>query len=130
MPRTTSAIDRFRRIALGHTGAVEQAHHGHPDFRAYGRIFATLGYPDQHHGMVALTPDQQQHYIRSHSDAFEPVAGTWGLQGATLVRLSAVDEETLGEAMDVAFQNARAKGAKTTTRTRTPAKRTAKKRRV
>ena len=48
--------DTFRRIALGLSGAVERAHHDHPDFRVGGRIFATLGYPDRRHGMVNLTP--------------------------------------------------------------------------
>jgi hypothetical protein len=48
--------DEFRRIALSMEGAVEGAHMGHPDFRANGRIFATL-YPDGQSGMVKLTPD-------------------------------------------------------------------------
>lgn len=34
--------ENFRRIALGMKDAVEGAHMGHPDFRAGGRIFATL----------------------------------------------------------------------------------------
>jgi hypothetical protein len=61
--------------------------------------------------MVALTPEQQQHYLREHGAAFEPVKGAWGLQGATLVRLSAVDEETLGEALTLARQNVAARVA-------------------
>ena len=36
-------------------GAVEGAHMGHPDFRAHGKIFATL-HPDLQTGMVKLTP--------------------------------------------------------------------------
>jgi hypothetical protein len=96
----------FRRIALGLEGAVESAHHQHPDFRIGGRIFATLGYPDGKSGMVTLTPGQQQQYLREHATAFVRVNGTWGDQGATLVRLDAVDEETLGEAMTLAYQNA------------------------
>ena len=52
--------DGFRRVALGLEGASESAHHGHPDFRVGGRIFATLGYPDRKWGMVNLTPDQQR----------------------------------------------------------------------
>ena len=43
----------FRRLALGMTDVVEGAHMGHPDFRASGRIFATL-HPDRKTGMVAL----------------------------------------------------------------------------
>jgi hypothetical protein len=97
--------DRFRRIALGLEGASERAHHGHPDFRVGGRIFATLGYPDRKWGMVNLTPDQQRAFVREHPDAFVPVKGKWGEQGSTTVRLEAVDEETLGEALTLASQN-------------------------
>ena len=102
----------FRRIALGLTGAVEQSHHDHPDFRVHGRIFATLGYPDSAWGMVTLTPEQQAEYIRDHAAVFEPAAGAWGLQGATMVKLSAVEEETLGEALTLAWKNAVAKSAR------------------
>ena len=51
--------DDFRRIAVGMRGAVEGAHMDHPDFRANGRIFATL-HGDKKWGMVKLTPDDQQ----------------------------------------------------------------------
>ena len=68
----------FRRIALGLSGAVESAHHGHPDFRVGGRIFATLGYPDRHWGALNLTPDQQRTRVREHPDAFIPAKGKWG----------------------------------------------------
>ena len=101
---------RFRRIALGFKDAVEQAHHGHPDFRVGGRIFATLGYPDDKWGMVSLTPDQQQSWVRTHPSGFAPVKGAWGEQGATSVRLQAVEEEALGEAMTQAWRNAVEKG--------------------
>ena len=101
---------RFRRIALGLKDAVELAHHGHPDFRVGGRIFATLGYPDKKWGMVVLTPEQQRRFVRDHSDAFVPAAGAWGEQGSTTVRLGAVDEEALGEALTLAWRNALEKG--------------------
>ena len=94
----------FRRMALGMKGAVEAAHMGHPDFRVGNRIFATL-----HHGrafgMVKLTPDQQAQFLREHPDAFTPESGAWGLAGCTKVRLAAVEEETLGEALTLAWQN-------------------------
>jgi hypothetical protein len=99
----------FRTIALGLTGAVESAHHAHPDFRVGGRIFATLGYPDRHWGMVSLTPDQQRTWVRERPDAFVPVKGKWGEAGATSVRLAAVDEEALGETLTLAWQNTVAK---------------------
>ena len=100
----------FRRIALALEGAVEGAHFGHADFRVGNRIFASLGYPDKLHGMVILTPDQQRAHVREHPKAFLPVKGKWGEQGATLVHLRSADEDTLGEALTLAWQNAVAKG--------------------
>jgi hypothetical protein len=102
----------FRRIALALEGAVEGAHHGHADFRVGGRVFATLGYPDASHGMVGLTPEQQRTHVREHGRRFLPVKGKWGENGATLVHLRSVDEETLGEALTLAWQNAIAKNTK------------------
>jgi YjbR protein len=101
--------DDFRRIALGMEGAVEGAHMGHPDFRVNARIFATI-HPDQQFGMVNLTPEQQQQFIREHPATFAPESGAWGRAGCTSVRLNSVHEETLGEAMTLAWQNTIAKG--------------------
>ncbi len=102
--------DDFRRLALGFDGASEGAHMNHPDFRAHGRIFATL-HPDNVRGMVKLTPELQQRFMRG-SRAFEPASGAWGLQGATMVRLDAIEEETLGEAMTAAWQLSKLSSAK------------------
>ena len=100
----------FRRIALGLKDAIEHAHHGHPDFRVGGRIFATLGYPDQKWGAVMLTPDQQRRFVRDAPNVFVPAAGAWGEQGSTTVRLESVDEEALGEALTLAWRKAVEKG--------------------
>jgi hypothetical protein len=109
----TMTANTFRRIALGMDGAVEGAHMGHPDFRANGRIFATLQ-PGNTRGMVKLTPEQQQQFIADHPSMFSPEAGAWGRQGCTRVRLDAANEETVGEAMTLAWQAATA--ARRTTR--------------
>lgn len=110
--------DGFRRIALAMTDATEGSHMQHPDFRVGGRIFATL-HPDLQWGMVKLTPEQQREFVRSCPDVFEPEKGAWGLQGYTAVRLSAADEETLGEALTLAWRNCREKRpARTRKRTR------------
>jgi hypothetical protein len=98
--------DDFRRIALGMEDAIEGAHMGHPDFRANGRIFATLHH-DHRFGMVKLTPDQQHRFLREHPNAFVPENGAWGRAGCTSVGLASVDEDVLGEAMTLAWQNAR-----------------------
>jgi hypothetical protein len=96
--------ERFRRIALGLQGAIESAHMGHPDFRANGKIFATL-YPDGHNGMVKLTPEQQVEFVAGHRETFVPASGAWGRQGCTTVVLRTVDEGVLGEAITLAWQN-------------------------
>lgn len=101
--------DDFRRIALGMKDAVESSHMDHPDFRVQGRIFATL-HADLKWGMVKLTPEQQERFVADAGDAFVPEKGAWGLQGCTAVRLDAVDEEVLGEAMTLAWRNASEKG--------------------
>jgi hypothetical protein len=100
----------FRRIALGMADAVEGAHMDHPDFRVNGRIFATI-HPDHRYGMVKLTPDQQERFVREHRAMFAPENGAWGRQGCTSVRLEAADEDTLGEAMTLAWQNTATKHA-------------------
>jgi hypothetical protein len=101
----------FRRIALGMKDTSESAHMGHPDFRVKGKIFATL-HGDNQWGMVKLTPEQQQRFVHDAPEAFAPERGAWGLQGCTAVRLSAVDEEALGEAMTFAWQNTSATRAR------------------
>ncbi len=97
-------LDEFRRLALKMEGAIEGAHMGHPDFRANGRIFATL-YPDGQRGMVQLKPEQQADFIRADAASFAPASGAWGRQGSTTVLLAIVDEDALGEAMTLAWQN-------------------------
>src|SRR5262245_3622456 len=126
----------FRKMALRLQDAIEGEHMAHPDFRVEGRIFATL-HPDGQQGMVKVTPDQQRDFIHQHPATFTPASGAWGRQGCTMVRLSAVDEETLGEAMTLAWQLAvtsvkekrqKAKG-KTKAKTNKPAKTDTRRRR-
>lgn len=96
--------DEFRAIALGLRGASEGAHMGHPDFRADGRIFASLR-GDGQRAMVKLTPGQQADFLRRSPEVFSPESGAWGRQGCTAVRLALADEETIGEALTLARQN-------------------------
>lgn len=86
-------------------GAEERSHMDHPDFRANGRIFCTLGFPDTNWGMVALPPEEQKEFVKECPAVFKPANGAWGRQGATAVRLDAADEETLGRAITQAWQN-------------------------
>jgi hypothetical protein len=104
--------DEFREFALSLKGATESAHMRHPDFRAHGRIFATLGYPDAAWGMVKLAPRDQKHFVEQHPQVFVPSKGAWGLQGSTLVRLDQVKPDVLRTALDLAWQNSAAGSVK------------------
>lgn len=93
----------FRRIALGMQDASEGEHMAHPDFRANGRIFATIA-SDAKWGMVKLSPEQQQEFVSAEPETFVPATGAWGRSGCTMVQLATADCDTLGEAMTLAWQ--------------------------
>jgi hypothetical protein len=97
--------DGFRRLALALPEAVESAHMGHPDFRVAGKIFATLGYPDPEWGMVKLTVEQQELFMRVAPEVFVPSKGAWGRQGSTTVLLKRAKAATLRDALAAAWRN-------------------------
>ena len=104
-----SAAADFRRLALDLPGASEGAHMGHADFRANGRIFASLGSPDADHAMVQLSPEEQAMRVEAAPQVFFPAPGAWGRAGSTRVRLAAADEATLVGALACAHAAALAK---------------------
>jgi hypothetical protein len=95
----------FRRIALALPQAVEASHMGHPDFRAGGKIFASIGYPDDRYAMVKLTPDQQAKLVAAAPKMFVPVAGGWGRRGSTNVVLAAAGKPAVKSALETAWEN-------------------------
>ena len=101
--------DRFRSLALEISGAIESSHMNHPDFRIGGRIFASLGYPDDKHGMVKFTPEQQRNFLKKAPGMFSPCAGAWGHQGATSVKLTQAKIGLLRTALKMASKNLDAK---------------------
>jgi hypothetical protein len=100
--------DEFRRIALSFPGATESAHMQHPDFRAAGKIFATLDYPGEGWAMVSLTPEQQQVFEKKSPSVFTSCAGAWGRRGATSVRLARAGEATVSAAIEAAWRKVNA----------------------
>ena len=80
----------FRKLALRLPEAVEGAHMGHADFRINGRIFATLGYPNDGFAVVMLSPQDQDLIVRDHPRAFAPAKGKWGASGSTTITLDAL----------------------------------------
>jgi hypothetical protein len=95
----------FRKIALSLPDAKEHAHQNHPDFRVCGKIFATLGYPDDAWAMVKLYPAQQQAFVAADPKIFVPVKGEWGLKGCTNVRLKAATIAKAHDALHTAWRN-------------------------
>jgi hypothetical protein len=94
--------EKFRSLALEIPGAVESSHMNHPDFRLGGKVFASLGYPDDEHGMVSLTPDQQRVFMKKAPSVFAACAGMWGKRGATNVYLGAARVEQVRSALSSA----------------------------
>ena len=95
----------FRDLALALPETTESAHMSHPDFRVGGKIFATLGAPDEAHGMVKLSPDDQALFVRTEPKVFRPANGGWGRQGCTYVTLAAASEPTVRQALNAAWRN-------------------------
>jgi len=105
-----AAVERFRDLALALPDAVEGSHAGAPDFRANGRIFATLAYGDRGLGTLKLTPSQQADCLSDANDLFEAVHGGWGRMGMTFIRLDAPEDVLIG-AIALAYRNVISKPA-------------------
>jgi hypothetical protein len=97
--------EEFRRLARSLPEAVEKEHMRHPDFRVGGKIFDTLGYPDEHWAMVKLSPQKQAELLGSHPNVFSPSKGAWGRQGSTSVRLKSAAKTVVQEALLAAWRN-------------------------
>ena len=97
--------NEFRELALSFLEAIESAHMRHPDFRVGGRIFATLGYPNEKSATVKLSPDEQKEFVGSHPGVFQPAKGAWGRQGSTIVHLPSATIDVVREALIAAWRN-------------------------
>jgi hypothetical protein len=95
----------FRQIALSLPEAEERQHMNHPDFRVAGKVFATLGYPDESYGMVKLSPEDQHYFSKDDPEVFAPVKGAWGRSGATTVQLKSAMKVALRKALEAAWRN-------------------------
>ena len=76
----------------------------HPDFRVAGKIFATLGYPENGWAMVKLTPVEQEMLVKAQPKVFNPCTGAWGRRGCTNVRLNSARKPTLRRALEAAWR--------------------------
>lgn len=95
--------DDFRDVILGLDGVIERSHMRHPDFRANGRIFASLS-TDETIATVRLSPDEQAELLHQHPRTFFPAAGAWGRDGWTRMTLSGASEPAVRAAVLLAWQ--------------------------
>jgi hypothetical protein len=93
----------FRKLALSLPEVSEGSHMGHPDFRAGGKIFATLGYPNTRFGTIMVSPHDQDLLVRRHPKAFAPAPGAWGRSGSTSVRLAVAPRRAVAMALESAW---------------------------
>jgi hypothetical protein len=94
----------FRRLALRLPDATEGAHMGHADFRVAGKIFATLGYPNDGFGVVMLPPQDQDLIIGDYPEIFARVTGKWGASGSTTVNLRRATKRPVALALEAAWR--------------------------
>src|SRR4030095_15513629 len=92
--RCRMTAEEFRRMALSLPETIEGSHMGHADFRVAGKVFATLGYPNERYGAAMLTPQDQDLLVRDHPKTFAPAAGAWGACGSTHVLLLGASKRT------------------------------------
>lgn len=108
----------FREIALALDGVTEKSHMNHPDFRANGRIFASLLSNEERAGLK-LSPVEQRELMRRHPTVFTPASGAWGRQGWTIVDLASASTNVVRGAVQLAYGAASAKvGPRRSGRTR------------
>ncbi len=107
---STMTAAQFRKLALSLPETSEVGHMGHPDFRVGGKIFATLGYPDDGWAMLKLTPLEQMLFVQAEPEVFVPVKGAWGKRGATNVRLRGAKKAGVTKALAAAWRNTAPKG--------------------
>lgn len=77
---------------------------GATDFRVGGHIFATLASIDKGFGNVMLTPEIQAEFVADAPALFLPVAGGWGRNGATHIRLAQANRDVVTGALRTAWK--------------------------
>ena len=99
-------IKQARKIAKSMPQAEEREHHGHPDFRVNGKIFATL-WPDESRAVVKLKIPDQMALIQMDPETFS--LNGWSRQGYINVDLRQIDVSRLRTVMESAWSNVAAK---------------------
>lgn len=97
--------DEAKALALSLEGASAVPHFDRTAFRTPKRIFATLA-ADGSDLNLMFDPELQAFYCEQAPNAFAPVPGGWGKNGATRVLLAAADPATFRGALMAAHARA------------------------
>ena len=95
-------IESVRRLALSFPETDEHPHFERKAFRVKKKIFATLLEKDRTLN-VMLSPVDQSVFCSFDRTIMYPVAGSWGLKGATTINLEKVKKSMLKDAMTTAY---------------------------
>src|SRR4051812_14333414 len=92
----------FRHLALGFDEVVELPHFENTSFRIKKKIFATLN-ERENRAVVKLSEIDQSAICSFDRNIVYPVPNKWGKVGWTILQLEHVDEETLKDALTMAY---------------------------
>jgi hypothetical protein len=95
-------LDLIRKVALSFPETTEQPHFEKPSFKIGKKIFATYNGP-HNRVCVKLSEIDQDVFSSFDSSIIFPVPNKWGKQGWTLINLNKVLEETLVDALTMAY---------------------------
>ncbi|HLZ30528.1 MAG TPA: MmcQ/YjbR family DNA-binding protein [Chloroflexota bacterium] len=93
---------RVRKLVAGLPGAVESAHHGHPDFRVQKKIFATLSEAEDR-AALRLTQLEARELAARQPTVFRLVSDREPYSYVS-VQLDAVDAEQLADLLEEAWK--------------------------
>jgi hypothetical protein len=96
--------DDLLRIARSLEGTHEAPHVDRIALKV-ARTYATLA-ADGLTANLKLAPEEQEFSCLMAPEAFSPVPGGWGRMGWTTLRLDAVDEARLRQALETAWRHA------------------------
>ena len=107
--------EEFRQMALSLSDTVELPHFDRASFRVYlpgrqagKRIFATLSEKDNI-AVLMLSPLQQSVFCAFDKTIIYPVAGGWGLKGATVFELGKMKKRMMKDTLKVVYDEIKAK---------------------
>lgn len=97
-------FDEIRAYCLSLESVIEKPHFDRTSFRSK-KIFLTH-IPGTSQFNLKLTPEDQDLFSLPNKSVIYPVSNKWGLQGWTTIEFSQLDDDTLIQIIETAYQAA------------------------